>query len=515
MNTTNKCVHCSHAILPTAKFCPECGSKQPDIDKENPTSKVIGDKNVVSTGGGDIFSGTKVTGTQIVYYPKDDTKSVICCSICGKNDVFLNSISCPVCTKMVCSEHFNKESKRCANCTIIAENQYQRQFEVFFEKNRIDASERAYLNELSVSLFLNSNIIDQLEQKVKDNKAKKYVNSGFTDYLKIELTKSLNYLYEKDDLLLANNALSELHAKHHDIKEFSYWHYFLEAIVNPAEYLRSFNSRTFDSIWQHYWSFLAHINNSNESLAYAAIEETKAKFDNEISNFDHLYATFYILMYIKYKEEGISYYNKAKDLLIGLNPNRDILESILPNTVLKILNFEEFNYTSCIYDFSLPDENESIVLLKYLFRLSDIRPLEDGYKYSGKFKNGNLYGKGVLYYPVDDPNGRLKYDGFFLDGKRSGKGVLSWKNSDRYEGDWVDDQRQGIGIYYYSDGHRCDGTWVADKINGWAISYYPNNNLEYEGNWENSKMNGNGIYYFKDGSKFEGNFRDGQIDDSE
>jgi hypothetical protein len=48
----------------------------------------------------------------------------------------------------------------------------------------------------------------------------------------------------------------------------------------------------------------------------------------------------------------------------------------------------------------------------------------DGAYYEGEFKQGEICGRGILYYS----EGRPAYDGMWLDGKFHGKGVLYNEN---------------------------------------------------------------------------------------
>jgi predicted RNA-binding Zn-ribbon protein involved in translation (DUF1610 family) len=98
----NICSYCGYSLELNVKFCPECGSKQPEQtlqDKKSDYSASVGDKNVIS---GNIIGKSEefnISGPATINKIEDETKKFITCAVSGKHllrgrDIVVN---CPKC----------------------------------------------------------------------------------------------------------------------------------------------------------------------------------------------------------------------------------------------------------------------------------------------------------------------------------------------------------------------------------------------------------------------------------
>jgi len=161
-----KCVGCNFEYGTYKRFCPECGAKQPELKcscgfvfvGEQPKfcpecgkgqtefgskESIIGDKNLVSTSGGDI-ANTKITGgyVQVHYHEVDDSKKIIQCSVSGKRILKSESILCLACNKHVAEECFDRTNYRCVNCEQKAKTEFTNIIlDFIFDGKRFDKEE--------------------------------------------------------------------------------------------------------------------------------------------------------------------------------------------------------------------------------------------------------------------------------------------------------------------------------------------------------------------------------------
>ncbi|MBF0274603.1 MAG: SH3 domain-containing protein [Nitrospinae bacterium] len=123
---------------------------------------------------------------------------------------------------------------------------------------------------------------------------------------------------------------------------------------------------------------------------------------------------------------------------------------------------------------------------------------DDRAQYSGEFKNGKMEGTGVLSIPFNSkesnsegveqetiftwPQGS-KYTGQWKEGKRFGKGVFEWSDGAMYTGEW-DNVRNGMGTFVWQDGVEYTGEWKNDRMHGKGVMTWPSGK-RFEGFWEN------------------------------
>ena len=171
---------------------------------------------------------------------------------------------------------------------------------------------------------------------------------------------------------------------------------------------------------------------------------------------------------------------------------------------------------------------------------------EDGFTYTGEWKNGKRDGFGVL--SLKDIS---KYIGEFNDNIVYGFGMLLHSNGDKIIGYWDDFKSNGLGFYISPNKCFSKGYWENNKLHGYGIENYVKAQYEgdyvyrckqgigelffdeigcyrgefddylmgvgtflfkdgrkYEGQWRNNKMNGYGIITLPKGNWFEGEFVD-------
>jgi len=78
----------------------------------------------------------------------------------------------------------------------------------------------------------------------------------------------------------------------------------------------------------------------------------------------------------------------------------------------------------------------------------DINPTTYGTKYVGEIKGGLPHGQGIIIYDFGFYVGQFKY------GKQHGQGTYIWADGDKYVGEYKDGERHGQGTYTSSDGRK-------------------------------------------------------------
>ena len=125
-------------------------------------------------------------------------------------------------------------------------------------------------------------------------------------------------------------------------------------------------------------------------------------------------------------------------------------------------------------------------------------------------------------YEIRNGNGRIiyflgdkeKFEGKYIDGEINGKGKIYFKTNLKFEGEFIAGKKHGK-VYEYNDNGSLEfeGEYLKGEKNGKGKEY--NNNgylhiLQYEGQYKNGEKNGRGKEYYKNGDlKFEGEFLNG------
>ena len=106
-----------------------------------------------------------------------------------------------------------------------------------------------------------------------------------------------------------------------------------------------------------------------------------------------------------------------------------------------------------------------------------------GYKYVGEWKDNQMNGQGIMYYPSGDT-----YIGGYKEAKRNGHGTYNFANGEKYEGKWNDGDYHGQGTYTFATGTKDVGEFRNGKLNGFAIRYDKNGNILKEGIWKDDEF---------------------------
>jgi hypothetical protein len=146
----------------------------------------------------------------------------------------------------------------------------------------------------------------------------------------------------------------------------------------------------------------------------------------------------------------------------------------------------------------------------------------EGFTYAGEFKDGKIYGTGVMKYASGVilsgnitagkgsgiyPGG--KYEGNFQSYQRSGFGVYTYNDGFKYEGNWLAGKQEGKGTLTSKNGDKYEGLWKNASLEEGTVSYI--NGSVYKGPLDRLLPSGVGAINYADGSKYEGNFVGGKL----
>jgi hypothetical protein len=132
------------------------------------------------------------------------------------------------------------------------------------------------------------------------------------------------------------------------------------------------------------------------------------------------------------------------------------------------------------------------------------RPGKPDLKFDVTLLHGEISGEGTM--SRDDG---YRYTGTFKDGIPDGKGYFHYPDGHRYEGDVAHRSPDGIGTGLSPDGTRYEGHWKAGKWDGAGRVTYALGG-SYEGEWKQGKFDGKGVLtYAGSGRRFEGEFSNG------
>ena len=96
----------------------------------------------------------------------------------------------------------------------------------------------------------------------------------------------------------------------------------------------------------------------------------------------------------------------------------------------------------------------------------------NGMKYLGNWKDGNMNGEGAIY----DKDNKVIFEGNYLNNKKYGHGIFNVKDKEYYDGDFFDDKMEGKGSYHYENGDTWEGDFKDNKKNGVGILTYNKGN---------------------------------------
>lgn len=129
------------------------------------------------------------------------------------------------------------------------------------------------------------------------------------------------------------------------------------------------------------------------------------------------------------------------------------------------------------------------------------------YKYEGPIHDMRPHGEGVL---ID--NEGTKFIGTFKNGDLEGKGTRITKKGEKYEGDFKASLMDGHGEYHFADGTVYKGHWKGNVIEGRGEMFYKDGGV-YKGMFKLGVPHGDGIYTAKDGTQKRGEWINGQLNE--
>ena len=253
------CINCGHSLEMNAKFCPECGSKQPEQNLENQTSPLVGDKNVISTGGGDI-TGTKITGGNVsftnVHHAQDDTKKRVQCFYTGQGVSLEDLRNCPSCKKDVAKSYFNSENHRCRHCDNNAKEEYTQLVRNYLSDGILDPSERKELQMHQARLLLTDEETKDIEKSERGRLS--FVKTSNISDKELRDLEDLAKLFEiNKHIKQGDSIINVLYKKYPQSPEVSFY-YFLNEFEkkNNNLYEQALASRE-DNLFAYYFGGIA------------------------------------------------------------------------------------------------------------------------------------------------------------------------------------------------------------------------------------------------------------------
>ena len=177
-----KCQNCGTMNEDDSKYCSECGNelKKKKASVSVSHSTVSGDIYATSDGASPDGSSISIEHSAVMgniigkkeehnYYGnttivKDDTKTLLTCSCCGKSILKSETVTCPSCGSVVCNDCFDTERKLCKKCIDERKKQYKEEFSQY---DVIPVEVRKKLDSLKKQLKLNDEEVSAIENKGK------------------------------------------------------------------------------------------------------------------------------------------------------------------------------------------------------------------------------------------------------------------------------------------------------------------------------------------------------------
>jgi hypothetical protein len=361
------CINCQNLIEDTTKFCPECGTKQPDLPKPNQNSTnsaSIGDKNVIS---GNVIGKNEeynITGNATINKIEDETKKFITCAVSGKHLLRGRDIvvSCPKCKSDVAQECFNMAASRCFNCDKKAYAQYSEKLDSNLADGMIDAMERIQLDAFALSLLIDSSTKYRLETEAKERKASANLNfsgansSDLSGFYKIQFKKATELIYNKNDLAGAISLLSSIHKENIFHGETACLYFLIKAIYTPNQYIEEYDKedhRAIDVYWKHYWAFVPYLKLLNFDKGFKIINLNKARFSENHNDILLSEVLAFLLLFTNSKEAD--YIAEAKSLFVAINKTLNLSLIPLNDLINKLLYSPDAEWETIAQDFNLLD----------------------------------------------------------------------------------------------------------------------------------------------------------------
>ena len=467
------CINCNHSLDINVKFCPECGTKQPDVSMENQTpsySASIGDKNVIS---GNIIGKSEefnISGPATINKIEDETKKFIICAVSGRHllrgrDIVVN---CPKCKSDVADDCFNQFAKRCLNCDEIAYSHYSKKIDTILDDGIIDATERIQLDDLALSLIIDTSSKFRLESEAKERKAYNNLTTpgGYSNELSvfynIQFKKATALVYEENDLSSAISLLLSIHSGNVLHDETAYLYFLIKAVHTPNEYVEKYENkdpRAIDVYWEDYWAFIPYIKLGDIGKGLNIISHNKSRFS---ANKDDILISEILanLMLFSY-DKNIEYIEEARSLYMQCNGKSKQPLVQLNEFIGKIMNNHDSEWEKGAGDYGkfgnfyfsyfLNGQNKSVI----------------------EHKNGN-----VNTYVVKDTNSNADINAVKIGGQvwmAENLNVDRFRNGDiipevKTNADWEEYGKKGKPAWCYRNNDPANGEKFGRLYNWYAIS---------------------------------------------
>jgi outer membrane protein assembly factor BamB len=361
------CINCGHSLELNAKFCPECGSKQPEQtqnDKKSDYSASIGDKNVIS---GNIIGKSEefnISGPATINKIEDETKKFITCAVSGKHllrgrDIVVN---CPNCKSDLAQDCFNMSTGRCFNCDKQAYAKYSDKLDILLADGIIDSMERIRLDSFALSLMIDSSTKHRLETEAKERKANANLNTicgnsnELSGFYKIQFKKALALVFDNNDLAGAITVLSSIHRENIYHDETACIYFLVKAIYKSQDYINDYENeglRTIDIYWEDFWAFIPYLKTRKFDNGFKIISLNKSRFSDNKNDILLSEVLAYLLLYSDSKEED--YYTEAKSLYSAFDRNIKKPLFQLHEFIGRLLNSNESEWEILSREFNSSD----------------------------------------------------------------------------------------------------------------------------------------------------------------
>ena len=324
------CIRCHKEYL-EGRFCLECGGElkeQSSEHKEKNAGVSLGDKNVVA---GDIIGQKeeyKITGNSTFIKNEDETRKIINCNICGKNEMIIDSVRCPSCLTSVCKDHFNYTTNRCTNCEKNAESEYRTLLGQVLEDGKMDQNERIILNSRAKQYKISADRALEIELDFK-NQSKKIDSQSLNAFDKIELKKIKKEITTGNDLVPVFERIGRLYSKYSNNEEIKKLYFQIGPHALGVAFLEKL-SQNFDELYAEIAKIdIEILENKDLTTAIDKLDLIKEKYPERELDIN---AKELDIFYRLYEIEGDEY----------VEPIEDLLKSILAK------NWQESDYAGYI-----------------------------------------------------------------------------------------------------------------------------------------------------------------------
>lgn len=188
----------------------------------------------------------------------------------------------------------------------------------------------------------------------------------------------------------------------------------------------------------------------------------------------------------------------------GINFSLEVIETQIQTTQLQISKLKK-NNDKIILTKKTKDKNskcKGVDTKKWTNCFGTFSP-QDGFLYSGEFKNGMMHGKGTL-----ERKNISKHTGNFKNGYADGQGTISYVSGDIFKGAFKNGMAHGHGVKIYKNGQKYVGEWQQGQRNGLGV-YSWKSGTQYIGEFKDSREHGQGTKTYPDGTKYTGEFQKG------